>query len=743
MKIGAGKIIACLGMVMLFAHWSSAQWMKINLPYNEGITVRTLGISGNSILAGSDRNGIFRSNDSGTSWVESNIGLKNEGIISLAVSNGNIIAGTSSGVFISTDNGSTWSAATSGPENVVVYSIASSGKNVFAGTELGIYRSVNNGISWGADTSGPANLDDVQVLAFDGKNVLVGTYDQGLIRSSDTGKSWKLDSSGIASYPYVSALLIEGDIAFADLFSNGNNGGVFRSTDSGKSWIPANAGLPDSSTIYAFVLSGSQLFAGFDSSVYRSLDSGQTWSLVNSGGGGNAFAVGGNRIMAGGIGGFRSSTDGGTTWTPHNIGLNTYAVNSFLVWGNIILTCAIDDEIYSEMELNGNDVYIYPSEGIFRSINNGNTWTEVNAGGGSDLVVSGRAVFAAGMGLYSSKDSGTTWTAIDTSGLGKTFSVLLANKTYLFAGGSSGIVGDSDDVTLFRSADGGNSWVNIFSGLPRTQLCDANVCQWYYYYIQSLLAIGNTLFAATSLSAPPAAHEDPGQIYRSMDSGLTWSLSSAGLADTVQCIATNGSILFAGTANSGVFISRDTGTTWTASSSGLTNKNIQALFSTGADLFAGTHGGGIFHSADSGKTWTQFNNGLTDSSIQSFGVNDTYLFAGVGPGTYGGSVWRYPLSQVSVKRAQQIRPELASLKVHSTGRYNPAVSIDFSIPSPEKVSIGIYDLSGHLVTKLDDKLFTAGQHTLQWNARNAGSGCYVVRMQAGESVQVRAVPLVR
>ena len=77
------------------------------------------------------------------------------------------------------------------------------------------------------------------------------------------------------------------------------------------------------------------------------------------------------------------------------------------------------------------------------------------------------------------------------------------------------------------------------------------------------------------------------------------------------------------------------------------------------------------------------------------------------------------------------------------GRFNPAVSIDFSIPSPEKVSIGVDDLSGHLVTQLEDKLFTAGQHTLQWNARNAGSGCYVVRMQAGGNVQVKAVPVVR
>ena len=219
----------------------------------------------------------------------------------------------------------------------------------------------------------------------------------------------------------------------------------------------------------------------------------------------------------------------------------------------------------------------------------------------------------------------------------------------------------------------------------------SDICYSDYWNVQSLACIDNAILCGL----------EDNFVYRTTDNGTTWTRKNTGLTDSnVQCLASSGSILFAGTTNQGVFISKDTGTTWTASNSGLTNKNIQALFATGTDLFAGTHGGGIFHSADSGKSWAPFNNGLTDSSIQSFGVNDTYLFAGVGPGTYGGSVWRYPLSQVSVKKAPQIRPDKASLKVHSMGRFNPAVSIDFSIPSPEKVSIGIYDLSGHLVTQL-------------------------------------------
>jgi hypothetical protein len=270
--------------------------------------------------------------------------------------------------------------------------------------------------------------------------------------------------------------------------------------------------------------------------------------------------------------------------------------------------------------------------------------------------------------------------------------------------------------------------------LPWTSAIENNNNYTIYWYIQSFASMGNNLFAGPQ----------DNYIYRSTDSGTTWALAATGLTDSnVQCLTSNGSLLFAGTANGGVYLSRDSAKSWTPINSGLTNKNIQALLVNGSDLFAGTNGGGIFHSSDTGKLWTSFNNGLTDSSIQSFGVDSQYLFAGVGPGTYGGSVWRYPLSQVGVKSAQKIATGQSSLKVYSSGRYNPTVSIEFSIPSAERVTLAIYNLSGHLVTMLDAKLYAAGQHTLSWNTRSAASGCYMVSMQAGGSVAVKEVPLFR
>ncbi len=728
MKIVAGKIIACLGIVMLFGQLVEAQWVKSILPYNNGFGIVALAANSSTIFASTDY-GLFYSTNNDTCWTLVS-GFDNLGAGCLAINGSTIIASSGwDGFFLSHDNGISWIKGDSGLPNegqsqpyprALTLAVIDSNL-IIAGTENGIYRSINAGMNWSSINWAENDQGEVSSLVVKGNIIFAGTLSQGVYVSIDSGVTWDTIDSEIYNIDFNS-FAVYGSAVFAATSS-----GIYMSPDNGKSWTASNNGLPEGPNVWALAVIGTSVFAGLDSSVYRSLDSGKTWSLVNSRGGGNAFAVSGNRIFVGGIGGFRYSSDGGITWTPSNTGLNNNFVNSFAVYGSTMISSSADGE---------SDFNVPRTTGVFRSTDNGNSWTMVNVNGGTAFAVNGSALLSAGGGLYSSKDSGASWIAVDTSELGMTFSVLLADGTQLFAGGYGGGYGNSNTITLFRSADSGTSWNGDTSGLPNSQICECAgdpCCYYNYPSIQALGREGNTLFAGL----------ESGAVYRSLDTGATWTIDSSGHINSVQCFATNGSVLFAGTANGGVFISKDTGNTWTAFNLGLTNTNIQALFSTGTDLFAGTGGGGIFHSSDSGKTWTPFNNGLTDSSIQSFGVNDTYLFAGVGPGTYGGSVWRYPLSQVSVKRAQQIRSEQTGLKVHSMGRFNPAVSIDFSIPSPEKVSIGIYDLSGHLVTTLEDKLFVAGQHTLQWNARNAGSGCYVVRMQAGGGVQVRAVPVVR
>lgn len=109
----------------------------------------------------------------------------------------------------------------------------------------------------------------------------------------------------------------------------------------------------------------------------------------------------------------------------------------------------------------------------------------------------------------------------------------------------------------------------------------------------------------------------------------------------IECFAVNGSNLFAGTSNAGVFLSTDDGATWSSVNAGLSNSDITALAESGdTDLFAGTWGGGVYYSTNNGTSWTAANTGLTNGTVSALaiasnGAGGTNLFAG----TSGGGIF--------------------------------------------------------------------------------------------------------
>jgi 1,4-alpha-glucan branching enzyme len=75
--------------------------------------------------------------------------------------------------------------------------------------------------------------------------------------------------------------------------------------------------------------------------------------------------------------------------------------------------------------------------------------------------------------------------------------------------------------------------------------------------------------------------------------------------------------------------------------------------------------------------------------------------------------------------------------------FNPATTIQYSMPSTTNLTIDVIDIMGRQVANLHNGVQVAGVHTLNWDASKAASGIYLIRMQTGSQVFIRKVTLLK
>ncbi len=280
-----------------------------------------------------------------------------------------------------------------------------------------------------------------------------------------------------------------------------------------------------------------------------------------------AFGTAGTTMYAGteGDGVFRS-TNGGTTWSAYSTDLPT------------------DSDSIRDIEASLSDVLLATNGGVWRST--GGAWAPLGQGEGANklnlptqsLYKAGGVLFAGVVGgVYKSADNGNTWTNSSTGlPIGTTvwsidgYSYL---PGYLFAATSSGAY-----VTL----NNGGSWSPVTNGLPT----GTNILR----ILADPLAAG-TWYAITSGEG----------VYRTETFGLLWEPVNDDLpTEQVRSILLlpidSSSALVIGT-NDGVFTSFDKGDTWNSiSNDGLDgHTSIWALSTTPVPLalVAGAQGGGV------------------------------------------------------------------------------------------------------------------------------------------------------
>ena len=299
--------------------------------------------------------------------------------------------------------------------------------------------------------------------------------------------------------------------------------------------------------------------------------------------------------------------------------------------------------------------------GIFRSTDQGETWTNVGFENNvyifkiiqiSDGKIFASATFARNesqkdtqTGVFISEDDGLTWkvTSITVENIKGVFN---PKSELIFASGTG-------ENNFHRSADNGLTWSTNVIGIPDS------------IPVSAIVDTKGILFASVG-DPQDAARTIGGGIYKSKDDGLTWTKSDDGISDNtkVSDIALIENTLLVSTGypinigDRGIFKSTDLGQTW--KSTGLNDSQLRLLRTTSnGQLIAGSNVSSIFISNNKGNSWSQAGKGIENWSVFQVLENNNFLFASGESG-----IWR---AAKPVSEWKQIKKELGSLVKLSNG----------------------------------------------------------------------------
>jgi photosystem II stability/assembly factor-like uncharacterized protein len=302
---------------------------------------------------------------------------------------------------------------------------------------------------------------------------------------------------------------------------------------------------------------------------------------------------------------FRSANNG-LTWSPANAGLTSHQLIKLASFGTILFAFA------------------KPSDGVFRSLDSGTTWSRTSRFAGDTGITSitatdnalfiGYKVNGYAQPNLRSLDSGTSWTKV-------TFPVtIMTVGTSLFG---------YNDQGLYRSNDKSETWTKIVSDLPYLKNTDFSSIQMsndttlYVGYRASpdssgIYVSNNNGESWTRFTSLPKINisclsvckdhlivfdNDRLENLVSVDNGYSWGKVSDLSGFGIGPIVSTGNYFFGATVNKGILCSADGMGSWQKANSGLTARNTYGLAEYDNMIFAGSDYAGLFRSSDNGGTW--------------------------------------------------------------------------------------------------------------------------------------------
>jgi uncharacterized protein (TIGR03437 family) len=528
--------------------------------------------------------GIYRSTDAGATWALVAGGGQGTRIIFNPANPSQVFATISGvvsstyplvaglGVFISNDAGATWTASNTGinpislassgrieiamsPSNPLVLYVSVTNYNGSPGNLLGFYTSTNGGQTWTQlntpDYCQPQCWYDnaLAVDPTDPKIVYAGGIE--LYRTTNGGQSWSVADAGVLHVDHHALGYTAGGVQLYDA----NDGGVWitsapRATN--LVWSDLNNTLSitqfyPSLSIHpgdlAFSLAGSQdngtqLYSG--TTAWQNVTCGDGgWTVIDPTQSKTAYAT----CQYADI---EKSTNGGTVWSQADHGIDQSDTVNFIP--PLVMDPSNPQRLY------------FGTYRMWQTINGAALWTPVSGN----------------LTQNAAKPGAQTIRAI---------AVAPSNSQVVYSGSSGGQV----YVTMAVDSGDPSSWVNRSQGLPPR----------FVTQIQVDPAAATTAYVSFSGFAGLIVSDTSGHVFRTQDGGITWIDISGNLPNIpVNDMALDpdlpGTIYVA--TDIGVFVTANGGASWQLLGAGLPRVVVMALRLHRATrtLRAATHGRGVW-----------------------------------------------------------------------------------------------------------------------------------------------------
>jgi choice-of-anchor A domain-containing protein/uncharacterized repeat protein (TIGR01451 family) len=352
---------------------------------------------------------------------------------------------------------------------------------------------------------------------------------------------------------------------------------------------------------------------------------------------------------------------------------------------------------------------------IFRSSDNGATWSQINQSLDnvrtiwSTLSTSDKMYAATEQGLYISTDKGVKW-VISTLNGKDVRSIVSDASGKLYAGTWGGGV--------FVSADAGVTWNALGAGMTNLNVTSV------------IMASDQSIYAGTF----------GGGIFKLTSGTDSWNKVSGTDSKIWTMHLTAANELYAASYGQGVFVSTDNGSTWSQPVASAGTKYVTSILSDkDGNVFMSSFTGGVYAKAAASTKWNSI--GLSGLGVSSMYVNKTDGSLVIG--TSNGYMYKNTSALTAVRDGKTALPTKFELMQNYPNPFNPSTNIQFNVPRMSHVTLAVYDILGRVVVNLVNDVKQPGSYTVSFNASHLASGMYFYRLEAGDYTSVKKMILIK